>query len=153
VVDFFEKLSRNLHVVFRPNQAGLKKVLGDLEAEVMEVIWAAGAPLLGKDIHARLPGEPPLAYPTVANTLAALYKKGLLRVVDKQGKACRYAPTVGREAFLRQTLGGVLDTLLADFPDTAAALLDERSRRGVSSCDVERLKERIARQEQTGDAS
>jgi predicted transcriptional regulator len=152
-MDFFGKLSRNLHAVFRPNQAGLKKVLGDLEAEVMEAIWAEDTPLLGRDIHARLSGEPPLAYPTVANTLAALHKKGLLRVVEKQGKACRYAPTVGREAFLRQTLGGLLDTLLADFPDTAAALLDERSRRRVSSAEVDRWKERIERREGSGDGS
>lgn len=151
-MDFFEKLSLNLHAVFRPNQTGLKKVLGDLEAEIMEVVWAeGGGSLLGKDVHARLTGQPPLAYSTVANTLTALHKKGLLRVVGKQGKASMYAPTVDRELFLRQTLGGFIDTILSDFPETAAALLDERSRKGTPAEGLDRLKERIEQREETGD--
>lgn len=150
-MDFFEKLSLNLHAVFRPNQTGLRKVLGDLEAEIMEVVWADGGTLLGKDIHALLAG-PPLAYTTVANTLAVLHKKGLLQVVGKRGKAVQYAQTVGREAFLRQALGGFIDTILADFPDTAAALLDERARRGTTE-GLDRLKERLEQREETKDAS
>lgn len=117
---------KNVHAVFRPNQSGLKQVLGDLESEVMETFWAEGKAMLVKDIHPRLPLGKSLTYSTIVCTTTALAEKGLLREVARVGKARVYLPEMGREEFLHRALGHVIDNILAAFPDTAAALLNER---------------------------
>jgi predicted transcriptional regulator len=116
----------NVHAIFRPNQQGLKKVLGDLEAEIMEAVWAQGQPVLARDIHSQLPAGKDSSYSTIVCTMTALVEKRLLQVVAKEGKARIYLPTTSREDFLHQTLGHVIDNILAAFPDTAAALMQRR---------------------------
>lgn len=133
----------NIHAIFRPNQEGLKKVLGDLEAEVMEAVWAVGQPVLVKDIHPRLPVSRQISHSTVACTMAALAEKNLLAVVGKEGKAYVYRPVTSREDFLHRALGQVIDTIFKAFPDTAAALLDEHLDQRQDLQDLLRLRERV----------
>jgi len=35
------------------NRPGLKKLLGDQEADIMEQVWAIGGPVLVKQVHER----------------------------------------------------------------------------------------------------
>lgn len=120
----------NLHTIFRPNQPGLKKVLGDLEAEIMEVVWATDANVSARDVHPVLLTGRSLSYTTVVCTMTALVKKGMLRIVARESRAHIYRATVSREEFLQSVLGRVLDNIFEDFPDTAAALLDRRRVKG-----------------------
>jgi predicted transcriptional regulator len=41
------------HFTFDPRKKGLRKILGDLEADVMEAIWACGRATV-HDVHERL---------------------------------------------------------------------------------------------------
>src|SRR5207247_9315443 len=68
--------------VFRPDRPGIRKVLGDLEAEIMELIWAR--PLdqgtTVRDIFEDLYERRRVAYTPVMNTMTRLAKNNFLRV-------------------------------------------------------------------------
>lgn len=124
--------------VFRPDRPGIRKVLGDLEAEIMEIVWArpTGAGTTVRDVFETLYERRRIAYTTVMNTMTRLAKKRLLRA-EKQEHAYVYYPTSTREAFVSGFVGRLLESLLVGFagsaPGDVAALPDreavERARR------------------------
>jgi hypothetical protein len=59
------------------SHAGLALLLGPRQAEVMRLFWTYGAATL-REIHARLPNEPALAYTSVMTICVRLTEKGLL---------------------------------------------------------------------------
>jgi predicted transcriptional regulator len=64
---------------------------GDLEGEVLSVLWAAAKPLVPAEVQAALTDE--LAYTTVMTILVRLHDKGLVDR-EKSGRAYAYRPTV-----------------------------------------------------------
>lgn len=103
--------------LLRANRPGLKKLLGDQEADIMEAVWALGAgPVLAKQVHEHMSGGERLAYSTVVCTMGRLTTKGLLKVVDSTTKPYLYLPTLGREQFVNRAVGNLLEALTADFP-------------------------------------
>lgn len=112
---------RKLASVFRPHQEGMKKVLGDLESEVMEIIWARGEATVG-DVHAALVPHRKVAYTTVKTIMVRLADKGYL-VRATADRAHRYRPTKSREAFLRGVGREVLRGLFVGFGEPVMAHL------------------------------
>ncbi len=109
---------------FRFNQEGLRKFLGDLECEIMELVWKKAKPTVTvRDIYDSLRQERPIAYTTVMTTMVRLAEKGLLNIVDKVGLANCYAPAQDREDFLRSTVAMVLDIFVREFPRESAEYL------------------------------
>jgi predicted transcriptional regulator len=106
------------HFTFDPRKKGLRKILGDLEADVMEVMWARGRATV-HDVHERLAADRELAYTTVMTVMSRLADKGLLEKW-KDGAAYVYVPAASKEEFTRRTVGTVLSELLDDF--TAPAM-------------------------------
>jgi predicted transcriptional regulator len=107
---------------FDPRKKGLRKILGDLETDVMEAVWAAGEATV-RDVHERLnAAHRELAYTTVMTVMSRLSEKGLL---DKQkdGAAYVYVPAMSKEEFTRRTVGTVLSELLEDFTAPAMSQL------------------------------
>ena len=83
--------------------------LGELEAVVMDVLWAAGTPLRVREVLDRLAADRPLAYTTVMTVLDNLHRKQwVLR--DKDGKAYRYRPAGTRAEITARTLRRMLET-------------------------------------------
>jgi predicted transcriptional regulator len=72
--------------------------LGELERAVMDVLWAAGAPLSVRDVVERLSGRQ-LAYTTVMTILDRLARKGAL-CRTRAGKAWMYTAADSREGFI-----------------------------------------------------
>lgn len=67
-----------------------RRSAGELEAEVLAALWAAGRPLAPAEVHAEL--GPELAYSTVTTILHRLYKKGVVtRHPSGRGNAYRPA--------------------------------------------------------------
>ncbi|MFF7638254.1 BlaI/MecI/CopY family transcriptional regulator [Kitasatospora sp. NPDC008050] len=66
-----------------------RRPVGALEAEVLEQLQAAGAPLTAGEVLTRLGSR--LAYSTVVTVLTRMHDKGLL-TRTKQGRAYAYAP-------------------------------------------------------------
>ena len=110
---------KRYHFTFDPRKKGLRKILGDLEADVMEAVWACGRATV-HDVHERLAAaNRELAYTTVMTVMSRLAEKGLLKK-RKEGAAFVYVPTASKEEFTRRAVGLVVSELLGDF--TAPAM-------------------------------
>ena len=115
---------------FRFNQDGLRKFLGDLECEIMELVWKKANPTVTvREIYDILRRERQIAYTTVMTTMVRLAEKGLLRIVDKAGLANCYVPQESREEFIRNTVAHILEIFTKEFPQESKAFLAEGTSR------------------------
>ncbi len=111
----------------RTNQPGLRKLLGDQEAEIMEQVWALEGPVRAKQVHARMPNGAKLAYSSVVCTMGRLTSKGLLVVVDGSTKPYLYLPTITRERFIEQSVHHLLEALTQDFPVAVSNFIQQEN--------------------------
>ncbi len=102
--------------VFRPDRPGIRKVLGDLEAEIMELVWArpVGQGTTVRDVFEILYERRRIAYTTVMNTMARLAKKHLLQV-EKKDQAYIYSPNLTQQEFVSRFVGRILEDLFVSF--------------------------------------
>jgi predicted transcriptional regulator len=111
--------------VFRPDRPGIRKVLGDLEAEIMELVWARpihqGTTV--RDIFEMLYERRRIAYTTVMNTMARLARKNLLRA-EKADQAYVYYPNFTEAEFVSRFVGRILEELLVSFSGATLASLE-----------------------------
>lgn len=102
---------------FKPHKTGYKKVLGDLEADVMKIIWKNGKATV-RDVYEQLRLEKNLAYTTVMTIMGRLAEKGLL-AKEAQGNAYVYTPTISEKDFAKKVVSEVIDGLLEEFAEPA----------------------------------
>jgi predicted transcriptional regulator len=76
-----------------------RRAFGELEQQVLSVLWAAGAPLVPREVQERL-ADPP-AYTTVMTILDRLQRKGVATRTSR-GRAFAYAPLVTESAMAAQ---------------------------------------------------
>lgn len=95
---------------FRPAGQGIQQVLGELEAEVMKVLWEHPHQTV-VEVEERLRRQREIAHTTVLTTLDRMYRKGYL-TREKRGKAFIYTPRYAREEFERRLAQEVLGALL-----------------------------------------
>ncbi len=81
------------------------KALGELEMEIMGVMWAEGGWITPGEMLAKL--DRPLAYTTVMTVMSRLYRKGLLRR-QRDGRAYAYASVSTREEWLAAQMRSTL---------------------------------------------
>jgi len=112
-----------------------RRAAGELEGDVLAVLWAEGRPLTPGEVHAALGSE--LAYTTVATILGRLHDKGLVER-DKSGRTHTYRATgeesevvrAGFQSVLtrshdrRALLQGFVDSLTEEDEATIRELLD-----------------------------
>jgi predicted transcriptional regulator len=101
----------------------LSRVLGPLEAEVMQVLWPAGAPM---DVRSVLEAmnerrSTPLAYTTVMTVMARLAEKEIL-TRRREGRGFVYEPAVPNAAAI------AVRNVVRDFGDAAVAGLVDQAR-------------------------
>lgn len=82
---------------------------GELEAEVMDRLWALARPATVREVLRELQPARPLAYTTVMTVMDNLFKKGWLRR-ELDGRAYRYEPTATRAAYSAELMREALDT-------------------------------------------
>lgn len=126
---------------------GVEKLLGELELEVMRVIWTRKTVTV-RDVLGTLAARRPLAYTTVMTIMGRLAEKGLL-AVDKRGKTHSYRAVYTQEEFEAQAVGKAVDSLLADFgSELAIHQFVER----LSAADPDQLRRlaKIAQRAQEG---
>ena len=111
--------------VFRPDRPGIRKVLGDLEAEIMELVWARppGQGATVRDIFEPLYERRRIAYTTVMSTMARLARKNLLRT-EKADQAYVYYPNFTEKEFVSRFVGRILENLLVGFAGPTLESLD-----------------------------
>lgn len=96
---------------FRLDGSGLSRVLGELEAKIMEAVWDRGA-ATGPEISDAIPNA---NYKTVLTVANRLVEKRLLLREATDGRAFRYHATESREDFLDRVAASVANGLVADF--------------------------------------
>lgn len=96
-------------------------VLGPLEAEIMDVLWAADRPLAVREVLGIVNDgrDPQLAYTTVMTVLARLAEKEILHR-ERHGRGYRY------HAIATDTAAIAVRSVVRDFGDAAiAGFIDE----------------------------
>ena len=103
----------------KPHVPKLDEMLGPLEAEVMEIIWARGTALVSEvEEVLNKRRTVPLAYKTVLTICTRLSDKGIL-AHEKEGRAFRYYPTMTQTEFVAAQAAKASDALLSRFGDVA----------------------------------
>lgn len=104
---------------FRPDEQGLRKALGDLEADIMEVMWQRQKASV-RDVCDCLEKDREIAYTTVMTVMSRLSDKGLLGK-DKDGKSYIYYPAISRREFGRSFVNSLLAGLGHELSASALA--------------------------------
>ena len=118
--------------------------LGDLERQVMEILWADfGSELTGRAVAARLPEH---AYTTVLTVLGRLERKGLVRR-ERSAQTHRYSAIDSREAYVAEIMHEALDAT----SDRDAALV--RFAQTVTGPEAKVLIRALGRPKPTGRAT
>lgn len=97
---------------------GAKLSMGQLEAQVMGVLWDHGGWMTPGEVHAVLERERALAYTTVMTVLVRLCRKGRVER-ERDGRAFAYHPVQTREQYAAERMR----ELLAGAGDRAEALV------------------------------
>ena len=129
----------------RLDRPGVRAVLGDLEAEVMEIVWGRGPgeTVTVRDVWDELYPRRAVMYTTVMNTMTRLARKGLLAAARDE-RAYVYRAALDREVFVDRFVAGALERLLLNFGGATRAHLGRLDDPGVRAR-VERLTEEIER--------
>ena len=102
----------------------LDRVLGPLEAEILEIVWQEGQVTV-RDVYRILLRRKDIAYTTVLTVLRNLNRKGILNR-QRDGQAYVYTATVNKDEFTRARVTHIVDLLLDQFPGPAMERLRER---------------------------
>lgn len=101
---------------------------GELENEVLGVLWAAGGALTPGEVNDELGGG--LAYTTVMTVLTRLWQKGLLER-SRRGRAYAYRALVSETELAAQRLNDAL-AAAPDRAEVLARFVGSLSRRDVA---------------------
>lgn len=132
----------------RLSASGLAKVLGDLEARVMRVVWEIGHPAPARQVHQRIAPEHRVAIHTVITVLNKLVEKGLLRR-EKRDDLLHYEATLSEADFRAQASRQVVEGILSFGPDAVtASFVDVLAERDPAQlAELARLIERRMREQ------
>jgi predicted transcriptional regulator len=107
-------MAQEIKLAFRPEREGMRKLLGELEADVMEIVWEHAA-CTARAVHAQLQqASRPLAYSTVKTVLERLSEKHLL-IRQKVANAYVYRPAWSKTEFTTRATQRILDSLFESF--------------------------------------
>lgn len=110
--------------------ATLHKLLGDLEVEIMELMWERRQATV-RDILVALRPTRPRAYTTIMTVMLHLAEKGLLQRHQPARKTYVYTIAQTRDEYLSSVAGQMIDGLVADFGDRALAVMRRRLDQGA----------------------
>ncbi len=112
---------------FKPHHKGLTAVLGDLETEIMQVLWQQGEASVREVVQA-LSQTRSIAFNTVMTVMNRLVEKGLLDKA-KQDSVYIYRPLYSQQEFASQIARTVWQGMLDSYGNLAISsfvdLLDQ----------------------------
>jgi predicted transcriptional regulator len=112
-------MENNQWIDFQPHKKDIRKVLGDLEANVMEATWQLEKGDV-KAIHQLVNVKKKVAVTTVATILDRLHKKGLVnrKLLTTHSLRYEYSPTLTKSEFENAVVRDVFKGLLETFEET-----------------------------------
>lgn len=96
------------------------QLLGQLEKEVMEIVWLSKSPISVKSVHETIIKQRKAAYTTIMTIMGRLTSKGLLKRRG-EGKAYLYQPVYSKDKFLTRVTRQIIKNFVSNFGDTAIA--------------------------------
>ena len=96
------------------------KVLGELESDIMEIIWQSKEPISVRTVTQSLQKKRQIAYTTVMTIMNRLVEKGLLSR-KQEGRAYLYKGAVSKDKFLTRISRQIIKNFIANFGDVAIA--------------------------------
>ena len=139
---------KNLRI--RPDEDGTRVALYDLEADIMDVVWAhAWEAFSVRDVLEELQESRSIAYTTVMTTVSRLYDKGLLDR-EMQNRRYMYSPVAERDEFQARVALEVMTSLPDGGREVAISMLIDQMSREDSE-ELERLERLIAKYTQNID--
>lgn len=133
--------------VFRTRGRGLTRVLGSLEAEVMEEVWRQGETTIRR-VWDALAKRRPIAFNTVMTVMNRLADKGVLTRRGHSG-TYRFEAHETRDAFMAKISHDIAQGLIRDFGDYAVAQF-VTALRDADPAKLETLRRALARHEKAG---
>lgn len=106
----------------RLSAEGLAKVLGDLEARILHVVWDIGRPATARVIHERVVRSHVVSPLTTITVLNRLKSKRILERTRTDG-LYHYAARLDEAAFMAHASRRVVEGILSFGPDAVAASL------------------------------
>lgn len=108
---------------FRPAELGVRKALGDLEADIMELMWQRDIASV-REIHEALGRDRDIAYTTVMTVMGRLSDKGILQK-ERDGKHYLYKPALTKEEFSQTMFSSVVSGFTSDLGRQALSFFVE----------------------------
>lgn len=99
---------------------GLAKVLGDLEARVLRVVWDLAVPVPARVVYERVAEDHPVAPLTVITVLNKLVDKHILER-HKEQDLYHYSALMGETAFMAHASRRVVEGILSFQPEAVTA--------------------------------
>ena len=115
--------------------------ISDAEWQVMEVVWAAHAPVTANDVVARLEQSTDWSPKTIKTMLNRLVNKGALGY-EPDGKRYLYKPRVARDECVRVQSRSFLSRVFGGA--TGAALVHFVEEHDLSQAEIDRLRRALA---------
>ena len=120
----------------RLSAEGLAKVLGDLEARVMQSVWHIARPATAREVYEVVAREHDVAIHTVITVLNKLVRKGLLRR-RKRSDLLHYEARWSEAEFMKEASRRVVEGILSFGPSAVATSFVDV----LAEADPERLAE------------
>lgn len=96
------------------------KVLGELESEIMEIIWGQKDAVSVKVVTEILSKKRQIAYTTVMTIMARLANKGVL-IRHLSGPSYLYKPKVSKEQFVARAVHGIFSSAVSTLGEEVLA--------------------------------
>ncbi|MBS3909752.1 MAG: BlaI/MecI/CopY family transcriptional regulator [Actinobacteria bacterium] len=123
---------------FRPAESGVRKMLGDLEADIMELVWEKD-PASVREIHGILERDREIAYTTVMTVMSRLAEKNIL-FQERNGKQYLYRALLSKEEFNQTMFASVFNGFHEDLGKQALSFFVENITEDTATLDeLERL--------------
>src|SRR3989339_1186818 len=96
------------------------KALGELENEIMEVVWKNGACSV-RFVLSELEKKRKIAYTTVMTVMSRLHEKGILKRKKDASGAFVYIPIKDKKSFMANASEKIIKSFIKQYGDVAIA--------------------------------
>ena len=124
-------------------RARRERKLGDLELQILNVLWGQGQSTVREVLQA-LPVRPRPAYTTVLTMMRLMHEKGYLDRKER-GRAHVYQPRLREQRVKRGLVRSLIDTAFRGSPEALLVRLLEEER--LSREELDRVRKLIAEKE------
>lgn len=102
------------------NGSQIGRILGELEKDIMEIIWQSNRPISVREVRVELSKKRKIAYTTVMTIMGRLVEKGVLSRRLK-GSSYLYHPRLSQEKFIAKAAHRIFSTAVSNLGEGVAS--------------------------------